>query len=83
MAPSAGGDDDCRPGHPRRSGHWNGGRCGRSVHPGREPDCLHAPLHALRDGVDGAGDVGAHGFFSVFPNNTYRSSNRWVFTNVR
>lgn len=38
----------------------------------------NGPLHALRDGLDGADGVYAYGSSSAFPNSTYQSSNYWV-----
>ncbi|MGB8385234.1 MAG: N,N-dimethylformamidase beta subunit family domain-containing protein, partial [Dermatophilaceae bacterium] len=38
----------------------------------------NAPLHALRDGLDGANGVYAYGATSVFPDQTWQSSNYWV-----
>ncbi len=38
----------------------------------------NAPLHALRDGLDGPNGVYAYGAASAFPSNTYQSSNYWV-----
>ncbi|HEX9338369.1 MAG TPA: DUF4082 domain-containing protein, partial [Pseudonocardiaceae bacterium] len=38
----------------------------------------NAPLHALRDGVDGGNGVYRYGTGGVFPANTYRSANYWV-----
>ncbi len=38
----------------------------------------NAPLHALRDGTDGANGVYAYGTGGGFPTNTYQSSNYWV-----
>jgi len=37
-----------------------------------------APLHALRDGLDGGNGVYRYGSTSGFPTSTYRSSNYWV-----
>ena len=37
-----------------------------------------APLHALRDGVDGPSGVYAYGAAPAFPTQTYRSANYWV-----
>jgi len=36
------------------------------------------PLHALKDGVDGANGVFTYGVTSTFPTSTFRSSNYWV-----
>ena len=36
------------------------------------------PLHALRDGLDGANGVYAYGALSVFPQSSYQASNYWV-----
>jgi hypothetical protein len=36
------------------------------------------PLHALRDGADGANGVYRYGSSSVFPTDTYGSSNYWI-----
>ena len=38
----------------------------------------NAPLHALRDGVDGPSGVYAYGAASRFPDQTYQSTNYWV-----
>jgi hypothetical protein len=38
----------------------------------------NAPLHALKDGVDGANGVYAYNANSVFPTQTYQSENYWV-----
>ena len=38
----------------------------------------NVPLHALRDGVDGASGVYRYGGTSGFPNQTYGSANYWV-----
>ena len=37
-----------------------------------------APLHALRDGIDGSNGVYRYGSASVFHNQTYKSANYWV-----
>ena len=37
-----------------------------------------APLHALRDGIDGSNGVYRYGSASAFPNQTYKSANYWV-----
>ena len=37
-----------------------------------------APLHALRDGVDGFNGVYRYGTGGVFPTDTWRSTNYWV-----
>ena len=36
------------------------------------------PLHALKDGADGGNGVYAYSANSIFPTNTYKSSNYWV-----
>ena len=36
------------------------------------------PLHALRDGVDGANGLYRYGTSAAFPNNTFNSENYWV-----
>ncbi len=38
----------------------------------------NAPLHALRDGADGANGVYAYGTSTAFPSSTYNSENYWV-----
>ena len=38
----------------------------------------NAPLHALKDGVDGPTGVYLYGSGGIFPNQTYSSSNYWV-----
>src|SRR5204862_8314621 len=38
----------------------------------------NAPLHALRDGVDGPSGVYAYGAASRLPDQTYQSTNYWV-----
>jgi hypothetical protein len=38
----------------------------------------NAPLHAQQDGVSGGNGVYAYGASSVFPTNSYQSSNYWV-----
>jgi hypothetical protein len=38
----------------------------------------HSPLHALADGFDGGNGVYAYSANSVFPSNTYQSTNYWV-----
>ncbi|SDB90700.1 protein of unknown function [Raineyella antarctica] len=37
-----------------------------------------APLHALRDGLDGPNGVYAYGTAGTFPTKSWRSSNNWV-----
>src|SRR5262249_49333986 len=38
----------------------------------------NAPLHALKDGVDGGNGVYNYGASSTFPNQTWESTNYWV-----
>ena len=38
----------------------------------------NAPLHALKDGVDGPNGVFVYGSGGVFPNQTYAAANYWV-----
>lgn len=38
----------------------------------------NAPIHLLRDGINGGNGVYAYGAGSVFPNNSYQASNYWV-----
>ena len=38
----------------------------------------NAPLHALRNGLDGADGVYAYGSLTTFPTSTYASTNYWV-----
>jgi hypothetical protein len=38
----------------------------------------NAPLHLLRDGLDGSNGVYAYGSTTTFPNSTYQSTNYWV-----
>jgi subtilisin family serine protease len=38
----------------------------------------NAPLHALKDGVDGGNGVFAYGVASAFPNQTFLATNYWV-----
>ena len=45
----------------------------------------NGPLHALRDGLDGANGVYAYGTFSVFPQSTYqsRATTGWTWCSPR
>ncbi|MFN0118304.1 MAG: N,N-dimethylformamidase beta subunit family domain-containing protein, partial [Elusimicrobiota bacterium] len=38
----------------------------------------NGPIHGLRNGIDGGNGVFKYGTSSLFPNNSYRSSNYWV-----
>src|SRR6185503_9253481 len=58
--------------------HTNTGRYGTTSGYFSTTGFDRAPLHALKDGVDGANGVYRYGSASAFPNQTFQGTNYWV-----